>query len=444
MLLNLRWTNLIDEIYFGITPKTLFHISHDDLDGFSCQLVTEVANNLKENMNCNMNNEKFIWSNIPIPNKLYDSLDIFFNNMRNTLREHLYILITDLGGISPFYLHHKLEKLRIENRREDLKIHVFIVDHHVNPTIDKMVEKDDDEYTLQRIKYREKNENRGTLFYYESNNICIDYYSRVDDSAAKILSSLLLTSRSFKRYASPHCKRLLSEFTYYVSLWDTGNFGFWKSNNIKEVDDQVKYNLIFNYLTQLDKFSDAIEIYGSPTRTLFIERMADHIVDEKSLGKFMEIYDKIAKEKLIKMNKEFDEFLNRKRVHIDFMDAYNKGTSRVYYSPGKHIDVRIPTDTILNKDELEELKGKDIVIFEDDEDMTTYPYSPFAQLFLRNPEMNAVITIRINKTHMGDNISFDLRCLSDNISVQKIASANGGGGHQKAAGFPVKKGENNE
>lgn len=425
----------LKEFYFGPVPKIRYHISHNDLDGYACNLITDVASIVSKKLDiCSdeTNNGCYnIASNIPIPRYLNDTINNFFDDFRNEMRtKEVWILITDLGGIDPFDLYAVLKSCRKKHGIYTTNIRVCIMDHHINTILDSIPEETNNAYVLR------KNATTGrTEFFMINAGISIEYYGDMRKSAAKILTDKFMNLQIVKdvlQWASIH---RIMQFSDYVSSWDTGNFGYWYSNKIHEVDKQVKYNLLFSHFSQLDYLSGT-EDKTDVMRRLFITQLADYFSDPHNPGTFLDIYNEIAEARLQKMNDDYFEFLKLESKRINLLEALTAGQI-VLEIEGEPYTVKIPGETLAKSTDYDpKLENMDIVIFKDTEEFNSYSYSPYAQRYLKDPREENGITIRINKHSNGD-ISVDMRSLHDEISVQAIAFVNGGGGHKKAAGFPI-------
>ena len=425
-----RPAQFLTEFYFGSIPKIRLHISHNDLDGYSCFIPTKIASNIVKNESHYDEDYYDVISSIPIPKYLTGELKTFFDCYDDDMiSKELWILITDLGGIDPFDLYPTLLSLRETHCRKDTKIHVCILDHHINSVLDNIMAESKSAFKLCSDK-----ENGITRFYMSNENITIDYYDKIGESASKILTDVF-TDIDFVRNQIPFRSIvLLKRFINYVSLWDNGNFGFWNSRYIHKVDKQVKYNLVFSYFAQLDHFSHAIGDGDDCMRNLFVSQLADYFTYSNCSSSFIDVYDEIAQSRLIKMNDDYEKFINILSYSFNLVKAVDNGsiTFDLKWLEDQSITIKIPKDTIVEYND--KLKNMFIDVFQDTDEFNKYAYSPYAKRYLKTH--NTAITIRINRHSNGD-ISADLRCLMDNISVQRIAFENGGGGHKKAAGFPI-------
>ena len=425
------------EFYFGAAPKIRYHISHNDLDGYACNLSTSIAATISEKLGV-YGNDWYLGgecycnsANIPIPRYLNSTIEGFFEEHCNSMRSSgVWILITDLGGIDPFDLYAVLNNCRAKHGNNNIPIRVCIMDHHINTILDKISDGKNKAYVLRRDK-----SNDITRFSMVNDGIVIDYYGNTKKSAAKILAEEFLKNQIVKnelQYTSVH--RIL-QFVNYVSLWDTGNFGYWYSNKIHEVDKQVKYNLLFSHFGQMDSLTSG-EDKTDVMRRLFVSQLADYFYDPDHPGAFLDNYNEIAETRLRKMNDDYFEFLKLESKRINLLEALTAGQILLEIE-GESYTVKIPGETLVKTEDYDPvLENMDIVVFKDTEEFNSYSYSPYAQRYLKDPREKNGITIRINKHSNGD-ISVDMRSLHDEISVQPIAFVNGGGGHKKAAGFPI-------
>ena len=74
------------------------------------------------------------------------------------------------------------------------------------------------------------------------------------------------------------------------------------------------------------------------------------------------------------------------------------------------------------------------VIIDDDINTVHYPFSMYAKAYLENCNGTHMLMVRVDTV---DSKAVSLRSITNDVDCYQIAVAHGGGGHIRAAGFPL-------
>ena len=189
------------------------HLSHNDLDGYACQVTTRMFQR---------GTEPIQHENATVPSTLNDgSRTVDFINRIASCSDKVVpmLLITDLGlG----------EEIVDELNRSG--IYYAVVDHHV--LSDSVKEK------------------LGDRLYHEEDGHCAAYL------LYRLISASLIGHMQNRFYG-----HLIYSFEHYidsVDKYDTGNFGHWNENDLDECSDPIKEQLLFLGYGQT-KYVSAVE-----------------------------------------------------------------------------------------------------------------------------------------------------------------------------------------
>ena len=135
-------TTMAEEIYndlkhLGSTTK-IVHMSHSDLDGYGCTILSELASFIHPD---NLDNQSDFGKMPVVPkiNRMYSFInhsklesesvykrisDIFTEASCDQDHYHLVVLITDIGGIT---INELTKRFRYANHGD---VHFYVIDHH--------------------------------------------------------------------------------------------------------------------------------------------------------------------------------------------------------------------------------------------------------------------------------------------------------------------------
>ena len=369
------------------------HISHDDLDGYGCTFIIKKAGKLVNNTNPT----PVTYINISQPSMIETVIEncvhAAINQGFDAEHDVLSFLITDIGNVNPAIF-------RKINDDMHVTCSYIIVDHHV-----RKYDARDDEFDQIITPDRKIALTRGYYFVY--NNLCATYilfdaFTRIfktfdDTGAHTYVTTITPRWESPKSVVSPRLTEAVKELSQCVNDYDTGNWGNWNCS-YEDCSDSVKLQLIFNaYKQDGNDFSEIL-------LDLF-----NHMDDMTSRLKELMSIAKLNHNELI-------------AYHQKFLDGL------------KHCDcasMRLPVGNISIK------CGMSIYyyIIENESDELGGFFSLLSKEVLENtyPECDMLVLVDL------PNNAVSLRSKENGINCARIAMANGGGGHPRTAGFPLKK-----
>jgi len=196
-----------------------------------------------------------------------------------------------------------------------------------------------------------------------------------------------------------------------VSLYDTGNWGEWYGDSVEDVDSTVAEQLYFARMSR-----SKVTLRERP-EDLWVEWVLRRLVRDPEAWEHFEAEVEAERRTLMDEYEWFVEHMTdlsvtRDNVVFEYPDASGRMRSAVQ--------------------ENYEVKG---VVLPGDEGFTLRHFSLISRQVLRSdPSLDILVTVNHRRN------SVDLRTVRDDIDLSKIAVRNGGGGHPKAAGFPIGNG----
>lgn len=382
------------------------HLSHDDSDGYGCQVLIELARNIYTKLdnsstihyrNCSAGKENVEKA---IKNYIHDitmERPVYYRRGM----DKILILITDLGSFDSEFLY----KLREAGHN----ISCIYVDHHlVNTSLLSYFTDEDYYHTFEDMSDDDKGNVSSTLqifnILFELPPINNDRVVNLNDYGYTVL----------KNYAKP------------ISEYDTGHWdNNWNITDASLAENIISELLFASYEDKTEYFLDMVEshslLLASNMPSYSKNRSYPNRVDKYLL--YGNILHKVEHEK-DKFFSSYNEFLKHVRII--------QSESEEFYSTYP-----------LNKIDFGNLLNFKILFMENETD-TENPYKYFSIYSRRvltkysetNNTCNIILIFYDKKTNLCK-----LRALSKEeggINVHEIARANGGGGHYSAAGFPVK------
>ena len=360
------------------------HISHDDMDGYGCNIILECALRL-----LNTASESPITHvNISKPTDFEDTVDNLINTMIqqgfDVEHEMIAILATDLGNINPDFFREIME-------RYNVSLYYVVIDHHT-PVYQN--HEPNAAVTVDDIT-------RPNGWYFVYPGLCSTF--ALNDIVCRLYSAYtehMLLAIDDQRN-SKLMSAVLTEFADSVNRYDTGIWGEWTQNGItpkkiEDIPDEIKLNMIFSYMNEYDidptmEFTDFLFKFG---------------IDVELRDKYTEmLYEQYSQ-----MSDAYSIFVK----HLKRVD-----TSTLFFDV-VGINVKVPLIAMYYLDE------------NDSQDVEKF-FSIFSRSILENNK-NIGFLMYINK-RKG---TVGLRSATDAVNVAAIAKANGGGGHPRASGFPIK------
>lgn len=393
------------------------HLSHDDSDGYGCQVLIELVRNICNSVNDDTSYEDFDKNDNPVIH--YRNCSAGKENIEKAIKNYIHdiamerpvyyrrgidkilILITDLGSFDSEFLY----KLREAGHN----ISCIYIDHHlVNTSLLSYFTDEDYYHTFEDMGGDDKGNVSSTLqifnILFELPPINNDRVISLDDYSYTVL----------KNYTVP------------ISEYDTGHW----DNNWNITDSSVAENIVSellfaSYEDKTEYFLDMVEYHS----LLITSNMSACSKNRSYLNLLNRYKDLLYGNILHKVEREKDKFIS----------SYNEFLKhvRVIQSESEEFYSTYP----LNKMDFGKLLNFKILFMENETD-TENPYKYFSLYsrrvlanYSRIYDCNIIFIFYDKKINVCK-----LRALSKEeggINVHEIARANGGGGHYSAAGFPV-------
>lgn len=425
--------NLADAFYDLDRNERIVHMSHSDLDGYGCTILSELASFIRPDQRPDPNGIELI---IPRMNKFYSFFnhselkkEAVYDRIANIFTEvscdqnhrHLTILITDIGNVTISEL---VSRFRHANHGN---VHFYVIDHHRH------------EYPERLIKEREEGKKSGGETYvYTYDGIChaayrdglfkIDVMQTNSDMSATLALHRLLIRRfpKMQNYNVQH-------FAELVSKYDTGHWGNWKIDGVEHMDFDHQISAIDRDVNEeiilQMYYKHCSQLCGMKKNSADLLRFQCHIVaslwtNNKDI--MMPVTIKTAVyDSIIEMNLNYIRWVKSlKRVHRNSSDEPFEIMDGVLFDM-PHTET---WDQVMDIDTwpITEENAEDIKL----------PYSMYAKEYLENNPNAAKLLMKVETTKYH---SCDMRSADDKYNCYEIAKLNGGGGHPRAAGFPMLK-----
>ena len=359
------------------------HISHDDMDGYGCNIILECALRLLNAASDSPITHVNISKPTDFENTLNDLVSTMIQQGFDTEHEMIAVMATDLGSIDPDFFKKIMKQYNVS-------LYYVVVDHHtpVYPNHEPTAVVSADEIA------------RPNGWYFVYPGLCSTF--ALNDIVCRLYSAYTehtLLAIDDQRSSKLMCA-VLTEFADSVNRYDTGIWGEWTQNGIapkkiEDIPDEIKLNMIFSYMNEYDidptmEFTDFLFKFG-----------IDVELRDKYTQMLYEQYDQMSDAYSI-----FVKNLNEADTSTLFFDVVG-------------INVKVPLIAMYYLDEGE---SQDVEKF----------FSIFSRSILEN-NRNIGFLMYINK-RKG---TVGLRSATDAVNVAAIARANGGGGHPRASGFPI-------
>lgn len=435
-------------------PDTyIVHLSHDDLDGYGCTVVSynfqwylncmDDKNRLDEPLNSHYyyaNTNRLGKSIYPVVSSIVqEMINGHFRKDNNKYTPTLYFLITDIGGIDV------LELANLTRHVSGVNIHYIVVDHHRSMYQNMPVRT----FGNEGYSVHHDADDNTIVFYRSKSSTKVDMYlTNGKESATKALYKLLYIEDA------PFTGEM-SRFTNVVSAYDTGDIGNWKvdSSHIcydetcNQIDftDVVTYDMHVSEQVKLNRWwkcaYDEMHHVSTPTSYSYYGSIVPlnetHINKEFSMRKNFIIplcnmfihnrtsYCKYRMEirwKIAALNRYYDMFVEKLQI-IDKED----GADQVELEPGKFLKIPKEQSHVKRFAVFTYTRFLKDIGFEMNLTMFSKVYLP----------QNLDVDVLVMMNHIYDSI--DTRAHKDEVNVYQICAANNGGGHPHAAGCPMMK-----
>lgn len=463
------------------------HISHDDLDGFGCSVVgrvAEIINDFRLSTRWHNNSNEIIYENTPcigkaFPDEMVRILKKYIPKNFTHGNAIVKILITDIQ-CDPDVVYDEIEKAFSNGYfdRDDINLPYFeilMIDHHQWPDpdgkdgdFDKCFHGTPSEATLTYHEYLEKERKDFAA-------VRISTYVNNNASATKLLSDLLieeggaLFNIDSSIEGSEQLVMNVSQFAWFVSRYDTGNWGNWycmSEQDFVTVSPDIILNQMIHYayacgISEVRElvYSLARIIYNSKDTTDPAKPIPDNFLDitlgittgvtmsrnvDKEIARG---YYEFAKREILDLTRKYIDFCGKIDMCIPFSNENGSMTIKLH-------NKNMLSTLRINLHDCIKYFDTAYVYVDDLDEYGDFPYSLFAKKYFED-RMNEVpfdrryIMMRVSAKHKDGVTSdaayqarFDLRSYDDvtddlKVMCSDFAKEYGGGGHPRAAGFTI-------
>ena len=414
-----------------------FHLSHNDLDGLACHVVSTVYD-------CALNRFEIPlvdltdalqyqnWDEVHVAHhrmpilhsickagakNVKEALHLIFESCCRSVfykpvgpKDQIILLITDLGGITDSMFDEFYEAYGD-------RFQVIVIDHHLSTTPE-----------------RGKCDPNQIFWYvtgYQEGNL---------QSATKNLFTVTYNPDASNNTASEKQKVFMKQLTEYVeavSKYDTGRWGEWLDRKTPDdVDLSVQHQLYFNHRSW-----DMENVFHYTIMQNYVEDMIHLLCMEDYVHTDLQ-YRKIVSNNLNELHKEFHDMFLLTLVYNPHVTLTVKvdPIDGVYNPATRHMirlgDITANVQPVNNP--LHPLVTFGIIELRKDQSQTKeWKYFSLCSrelmkkykldLFILVDEPSGTVSLR-----SMDNHGFEINCAN-------IAWRNGGGGHKRAAGYPIPK-----
>lgn len=393
----------LKEWFTETSPAVLrLHLSHNDLDGYACHVISRTTLSLINN-NSRSNID---WWNTPAGEEnINRTITTYISKMSNIILRHhkkylkgkttLFILITDLGKFNPSFINSLIA--------DGHKIRYVYIDHHVLTT---------DYNTIELT--------RNTL---ESQKVENAYFTCIDYCATRFLTEAAMSIYRQLIDDSPETKRVYDALIKYSNDVDSFDRGLWGKWNII-TEDNAEYFAIHNPVDSISPSVTAQLLFNGfdgPEKYKYVALMANYfhslaIPTSENLPFWYVTEEAFAT--------KYHEIVSRE--YNILMDEFKKYKAEIHVLTSD-IVINIPESVSNSVDH--PLYIWEIYLGENE--VLKYFTLISKELLEQNRDIDIIVLVCMPRH------TIDMRTLSDDINLAEIAAFNGGGGHQKAAGFPM-------
>ena len=421
-----------------------FHLSHNDLDGLACHVVSTVYD-------CALNRFEIPlvdltdalqyknWDEIHVAHhrmpilhsickagtvNVKEALHLIFESCCRSVfykpvgpKDQIILLITDLGGITDSMFDEFYEAYGD-------RFQVIVIDHHLATTPDHG-KCDPNQIFWYVTGYQEDNLQSATK------NLFTATYGSSYDAA----HTTCTTSCRVSKKQDTFVKQFI-EYVEAVSKYDTGRWGEWLGRSTPAgVDLSVQHQLFFNRMawdSSADVFH-SIMISNYARDMIYLLSMEDYVHTNSA-------YWEIVRNNLNELHKEFHDMFLLTLVYNPHITLKIDPINGVYNPATRHKirlgDISADVHPINNP--MHPLVTFGIIELHKDQSQTKeWKYFSLCSrelmkkykldLFILVDEPKGTVSLRSMNNH-----GFEINCAD-------IARRNGGGGHKRAAGYPIPK-----
>lgn len=378
------------------------HISHDDLDGYGCTAIIKIMSEEEDRISGSHSKTPITYINIDAPSKISsvirDCVDTVISQGFDKEHDLLYFMITDIGSVNP-------DIFREINDVYGVTCAYVLVDHHV-----RVYNGDEDKMEVVQTPDGKINKIRGYYFVYTglaATYIISDIYERIHNAMSDGMSIQRINLPGNETAANSYdlsnkllvdrTRKAIRDVADCINKYDTGKWGKWYNlSNASEVAPEVLLQMAFTWFKDHGyDFSDVlVNVIKDVNDTQgWYSEWSEHVLEN---------YNKLTMymDRFVKGMKEYHT-ISTLGVCIDGL-CMPFGINIKYY--------------IIRNKETDDLGGC---------------FSLISREILDSTNTDLLILIDyVEKT-------VSLRSSENGVNCARIARANGGGGHIRAAGFPI-------
>lgn len=457
------------------------HVSHTDLDGYGCSVVGRVAEIVSNPMlatRWHNDSNEIIYENTPrigkeFPDELVNILKKYVPKDFAHSNAIMQILITDIQ-CDVYDIFNTIANAFYDDyfTDEDIKfpyLEIMVIDHHQWTYCDdenKMTYKLERCYTGTPTEAEIMECGFGDCDRSDFDAAEFKTYVNHNASATKLLADLLIETGSVLTNIDDveEYKALIAniaQFAWYVSKYDTGNFGKWLCKSEEELST-VTLDIILNLMVNKARIENrADELVSSLARIIYnsgkkfesgeltkldcipsaeyMSRMIDRNIFKR--------YNDLAKDDIRDLSREYIDFCGKIDLCIPFANDNGSMTIKIH-------NKNMTSVMRVNLHDCIKYFDAAYVYVDDLGEYDEFPYSLFAKKYFEDrltelPFDRRYIMMRVSAKHkdgvtsdMAYQARFDLRsydAFNPNFSVDcsEFAKVYGGGGHPRAAGFTI-------
>lgn len=424
-----------------------FHLSHNDLDGLACHVVSTVYD-------CALNRFEIPlvdltdalqyknWDEVHVAHhrmpilhsickagkeNIKEALHLIFESCCRSVfykpvgpKDQIILLITDLGGITDSMFDEFYETYGD-------RFQVIVIDHHLATTPDRG-KCDPNQIFWYVTGYQEDNLQSATKNLFTATYGSYDAVHTTSTASCRV-------SKKQETFV-----KQLTEYVEAVSMYDTGWWGEWLGRSTPDdVDLSVQHQLYFNRMA----WDNSADVFHHNMISSYVQDMI-HLLSTEYYVRTNLQYWEIVSNNLNELHKEFYDMRQLTLLYNPHVNLTLKiDPINGVYNPATRHMIRlgdISADVQLVNNLLQPLVTFGIIELREDQRQTRkWKYFSLCSheimkkymldLFILVDEPKGTVSLRSMNNH-----GFEINCAD-------IAWRNGGGGHKRAAGYPIPKGE---
>ena len=422
-----------------------FHLSHNDLDGLACHVVSTVYD-------CALNRFEIPLGDMTDALQFKNWDEIHYTHHRSPIRhfiseagaknvkealhkifesccrlavykpvgpkDQIILLITDLGGITDSMFD------ELYDAYGD-RFQAIVIDHHLSTTPDRG-KCDPNQIFWYVTGYQEGNLQSATKNLFTATRGSYDAAHPTSTTSGR-------ASKKQEKFV-----KQLTEYVEAVSKYDTGRWGEWLDRKTPDdVDLSVQHQLFFNNIS----WDSSADIFRRVQISKYVQDMI-YLLSTEDYVHTNRAYWEIVRGNLNELHKEFHDMFLLTLVYNPHVTLTLKvDPINGVYNPATRHMIRlgdISTDVQPINNPLHPLVTFGIIELHKDQSQTKeWKYFSLCSrelmkkykldLFILVDEPNGTVSLRSMNNH-----GFEINCAD-------IARRNGGGGHKRAAGYPIPK-----